>query len=106
MGITLDVEQRLQDVGVVDFYDATPNIWKAMAQDAYDYTRNGFPDGQSVRRDDVSKALKPVIEVDENYHQFREQNKLRPKYWVTDFCDLVIDRCWDELVQDYENGEQ
>jgi hypothetical protein len=39
----------------------------------------------------------PVVEVHEGFHDFRNAEKLRGKFWIKDFADLIIDRTWDLL---------
>jgi len=42
-------------------------------------------------------VLFPLIEVSETLAVYLSGNKLNQKYWMTDFCDLIVDQCWDKL---------
>ena len=97
MGLTLEAEQRLEDVGLIGFLEHHRPRWLAAAQDTYAYVTGNFPAGSLIRRDDVAKALLPIVEVDEDLKEMLDQNKLRGKFWRSFFTDLVIDRLWDEL---------
>ena len=97
MGLTLESEQRLRDVGLIEFYDQNAATWLEAAQEAKEYIAGNFPQGTTVRRDDVAKALHPVLEVNELLKQYLDENKLRGKFWIRFFGDLIIDRTWDQL---------
>lgn len=97
MGLTLEAEQRLEDVGLVGFFEAHRPEWLAVAEDTYAYVTGNFPTGSVIRRDDVAKALLPIVEVNEPLKEMLDQNKLRGKFWRSFFTDLVVDRLWAEL---------
>ena len=97
MGLTLEAEQRLDDVGLVDFFEQHRPEWLAVAKETYAYVSGNFPNGSMIRRDDVAKALLPIVEVNEPLKEMLDQNKLRGKFWRSFFTDLVVDRTWDEL---------
>jgi hypothetical protein len=59
-----------------------------------------FPKGSKIRPDDVVKALLPIVEVDESIRTVLKAKKLRQKYWVAYFTDLIIDRTWDEIREE------
>jgi hypothetical protein len=59
--------------------------------------KENFPPGASVRPDDVAKTLLPLLEVDEGLGQFLSENKLKQKYWIRDFGDLILDDTWAEI---------
>ena len=42
MALTLEVEQRLERVGLVRHFSDNEKAWTAAAQDAYDYLKKGF----------------------------------------------------------------
>lgn len=101
VALTLEAEQRLIDVGLVAFFEQHRADWLAVAQDTYTYLSGNFPVGSMIRRDDVAKALLPIVEVNEPLKEVLDERKLRGKFWRTFFTDLVVDRTWDEL-----GGEQ
>jgi hypothetical protein len=50
-----------------------------------------------IRRDDVAKYLVPTLEVHEDLGDFLDGNKIRGKFWITFFADLIVDRTWDQI---------
>jgi hypothetical protein len=97
MALTLEAEQRLESVGLVDlFVDNQPN-WLDAAKQTKDFIAGNFPEGAKIRRDDVAKALIPILEVNETLKDKLNEAKLRGKFWIKDFADLIIDRTWEAL---------
>jgi hypothetical protein len=104
MALTLEAEQRLSDVDLIAFYEDDSVVWFDTVRQTRNFVKNNFPNGALIRRDDVAKALLPILEVHEGLKQHRNEKKLRAKYWIKDFADLLIDRTWDQLQED-ENGQ-
>src|SRR5690554_3600809 len=102
MALTLEAEQRLTDVGIVTFYQKDAADWLNTVRDTKKFVTENFPTDAPIRRDDVAKALVPLLEVHEGFKEYRNQEKLRQKFWIKDFVDLLIDRTWDQLLE--ENG--
>ena len=100
MALTLEAEQRMEDVGVLAFYQGAAGEWLALVRATKAFVRGNFPEDSPIRRDDVAKALIPILEVHESFKDFRNENKLRQKFWIRDFADLLIDRTWDTLNQE------
>jgi len=99
MALTLESEQRLERASLVEFYTKAPAKWKRLARQSYQFVAKNFPDGATIRQDDVAKTLVPLLEVDEKLIQTLNIKKLKQRYWIRDFCDLILDRTWDDLVQ-------
>jgi len=97
MALTLEADQRLESVGLTGFFDHNANAWQATAKQTKDFITTNFPPGAKIRPDDVAKALVPILEVHEDFKDYREQEKLRGKFWIKDFADLIIDRVWDKI---------
>jgi hypothetical protein len=97
MALTLEAEQRLTSAGLVRLFDQHRNEWVAHAKETYGFLKERFPPGAAVRRDDVAKALNPIMEVNELLRKELARKKLRQKYWVCDFVDLIIEHTWDEI---------
>jgi hypothetical protein len=106
MALTLDVEQRLEDVGLIEFFNDDRERWKELAKKTYDFLKGSFPAGSVIRRDDVAKALKPLIEVDEELRDQLHANKLTQQYWILRFTDLIIDRTWNEITKESANAKK
>ena len=75
-------------VGLVAFYDKHAPIWRDAVQEAHAFLRANFPAGSRIRRDDLSKGLVPVLEVNEVLRDKLNQKKLRQKFWITFFADF------------------
>ena len=105
MALTLEAEQRLTDVGAVEFYEGDVNAWLDTVRDTKTFLGAKFPRGALIRRDDVAKALVPILEVHEEFKDFRNEKKLRGKFWIKDFADLLIDRTWEQLEEEGDDGE-
>jgi hypothetical protein len=98
MALTLEAEQRLGEAGLIDFFTNGQQTWTAAAQQTYEFVRNGFPPGSTIRHDDVAKALIPILEVNEQLHDKLAAAKLKQKFWVSHFADLIIDRVWATIT--------
>lgn len=105
MALTLEAEQRMRDAGVIDFYEKDEAGWRATVADARTFLKAKFPPDSVIRRDDVAKALLPILEVHEAFLDLRNEKKLRPRYWIRFFADLLIDRSWDAIVKEDQNGK-
>lgn len=97
MALTLEAEQRLESVGLVALFTEHEDKWLQAAKETKTFIAGNFPKGALIRRDDVSKALIPILEVNEVLKDELSESKLRGKFWIKDFADLIIDRTWDNL---------
>jgi hypothetical protein len=97
MALTLDKEQKLEAAGMIGFFNKDQAVWRELAKKSYDYFKANLPDDSPVRPDDVAKVLHPIIEVNEDLRDYLNKYKLKQKYWISDFTDLVIDRTWDDI---------
>lgn len=98
MALTLEAEQRMDDVGLVGFYTGDAAKWLATVQATKDFVKGNFPAGALIRSDDVAKGLIAILEVHEGFKDFRNAEKLRGKFWIKDFADLLTDRTWPTLT--------
>ena len=105
MGLTLESEQRMENAGVLGFFNQTHAAWLETVRDTKNFVEGNFPAGARIRRDDVAKALVTVVEVNEAYQDFRNERKLRGKFWNTLFADLIVDRTWEQLEAEADDGE-
>jgi hypothetical protein len=97
MALTLEAEQRLESVGLIKFFEDDRDSWQAAAKATYDFVKGNFPAGATIRPDDVAKALLPIFEVNEQLRNKLNADKLKQKFWISDFVDLIIDRTWSEI---------
>ena len=105
MGLTLEAEQRLRDVDLIDFYEQDAASWLATVRETRDFLAGKFPAGAPIRPDDVAKGLITILEVHLEFKDFRDQQKLRAKYWIKWFADLLVDRTWHIIIEENANGE-
>jgi hypothetical protein len=106
MALTLEKEQRLEAVGLIEFFNDDRVIWRDLAKKSYDFFGGVLPAESHVRPDDVAKVLEPMIEVNEDLRDFLNEKKLKQKYWIRDFTDLVIDRTWGDISKGESNAEK
>lgn len=97
MALTLEAEQRLENVNLLDFYENDAERWLLLARSAYEFAEKHFPSGSAIRRDDVAKFLQPLLDIDVSLKDYLAAKKLKQKYWITDFCDLILDRTWNQM---------
>lgn len=97
MALTLPILQSLESVGLVAHYDSTKATWKALFLKVYRFVKANYPTGAEIRRDDVAESLLPFAEVDKALADYLARKKLKQKYWKRHFCDLVIDKCWNQI---------
>ena len=97
MALTLEAEQRLESVGLVRLFTEHEDLWLQAAKETKAFIAGNFPKGALIRRDDVAKALIPILEVNEILRDELDENKLRQKFWIKNFADLIIDKTWDKL---------
>jgi hypothetical protein len=98
MAMTLEKEQRLQDAELIEFFERDRAMWTGVLKRAYAFTKRDFPQGVTIRRDDLIKPLLSVVEINEGLRDFLSENKLRGKFWKELFVDLIIDRTWAEAT--------
>jgi hypothetical protein len=97
VALTLEAEQRLEAVGLVKFFSQHEQAWLNAARETKIFIAGNFPQGAIIRRDDVAKAFIPILEVNELLKEELNASKLRGKFWIKDFADLIIDKTWDRL---------
>src|SRR3954452_5751294 len=106
MALTPDKEQKLGAADLIEFFNEDRSVWCEVAKKSYAYVKGNFPADSPIRRDDVAKVLEPIIEVNEELRDYLNENKLKQKYWISYFTDLVIDRTWDDISKGETNAEE
>ena len=97
MSLTLKAEQMLIAVGLVEFFDDDPDSWRTLAKETYGFVVLHFGSDAVVRRDDVAGVLVPLLEVNEPLGACLQEKKLKQRYWIAHFADLILDRSWDTI---------
>lgn len=100
MALTLEAEQRLEAVGLVELFADHEEKWTGAAVKTYAFIRDGFPVGAKIRRDDVAQALGPILAVDDVLTDKLARDKVKGKFWISFFADLIIDRVWDKIAKE------
>ena len=100
MGLTADVELRLIDAGLEDFYEEHKDAFAEMAKSSYEYAAGYVKDtGLPVRPDDAAKVLVPALKTNEPLRECLAAKKLRTQNWNSFFADLILVRNWEELTK-------
>ena len=98
MALTLEKEQRLRNAGFFELFEKERPLWKAMAQEAYSYTKRYVERAKAqVRMDDVVAPLVEALKVTGKLEEHVDERKLKEKYWVAWFGELILERVWSEL---------
>lgn len=99
MGLTLEMEQKLRAVLLIELFEEHDDDWLGYATKVYQFVQENYPKGSAVRMDDVAVSLLPFVSVDKRFTDHVSRHKLREKRWKRDFCDLIVDRCWKEITK-------
>jgi hypothetical protein len=100
MALTLEKEQRLRNAGFFDLFERERPLWKAMAEEAYSYTKLYVERARArVRVDDVVGALVEALKVTGKLEEHLDERKLKEKYWVAWFGELILEQLWGELTK-------
>ena len=97
MALSLIIQQHLEKVAMVDFYNLYKTEWDALAERSHDFIHDNFPQDYEVHPEDVCKILVTLIEVNDRMNDFLNQKRLREKYWIKYFCDYILDQCWTSI---------
>jgi hypothetical protein len=98
MALTLEKEQRLRNAGFFDLFEKEKSLWRAMAQEAYSYTKLYVERAKAqVRMDDVVGPLVEALKVTGKLDEYLDAKKLKEKYWVAWFGELIVEKLWSEL---------
>ena len=54
-----------ENVGLIDLFAEHEAAWQQAAKEAKEFIAGNFPEGSKIRRDDVSKSLIPILEINE-----------------------------------------
>jgi hypothetical protein len=100
MALTLEKEQRLRNAGFFDLFERERPLWKAMAEEAYSYTKLYVGRARArVRVDDVVGPLVEALKVTGKLEEHLDERKLKEKYWVAWFGELILEQLWGELTK-------
>jgi hypothetical protein len=66
--------------------------WVAVVKAAYAYARDNITDGAEPRPDDVSDALLPILNKDDDLRNHQKENRASSKRWKLAFADYIVDQ--------------
>jgi len=105
LALTLEEEQRLRNASLVTLFKDNRALWKEMAEQAYQYTETFVRRaGAEVRVDDVVGSLVSGLRVTSVLADYLAGKKLRERYWVSFFADLILEELWDELGKEHSDA--
>lgn len=104
MGLTTKKLQRLKDQGFPKLYTDHEKTWRALLGTAVSFLDNGLAKSERIRQDDVSEALHQILEVDEQFKKYVDEERLTQQYWARDFADYVVDQVYGKEI--VKRGEQ
>ncbi len=84
------------------FFDGSRPAFKEIAGRSYEFAHdNVLATGLPLRRDDVSKSIRIALVTNETLRDCLAEKKLRQQFWYERFADLIVDRLWKELEDEY-----
>lgn len=102
MGLTAEVELSLTDANLVSYFDTNRQVFKEIAARSHEFAHdNVTATGLPLRRDDVAKSLAIALRTNESLRECLATKKLRQQFWYAHFADLIVERLWEELQNDY-----
>lgn len=102
MALSLAEFQALSRANLVTFHGQNLATWRARYIEAYSYARTYIVAPQILRQEDVIQTLIPGLEVTTLLADELARKKLRQKYWVRYFADLIVDHFWDRTTMTAE----
>src|SRR5438105_688167 len=66
--------------------------WVAIAKKAYAYAKENITDGAEPRPDDISDALLPILNKDDDLRLHQVNNRASSKKWKLAFADYIVDQ--------------
>jgi hypothetical protein len=66
--------------------------WVAIAKKAYAYAKENITDGQEPRPDDISDALLPILNKDDDLRDHQRENRASSKKWKLAFAEYIVDQ--------------
>jgi hypothetical protein len=66
--------------------------WKTMAEQAYAYAKASITDGNEPRPDDISDALLPILNKDDDLRTHQKDNHCTSRRYKEAFADYIVDQ--------------
>lgn len=65
--------------------------WVKIAKKAYEYAKDTITDGEEPRPDDISDALLPILNKDDDLRNHQRDNRASSKRFKLAFADYIVD---------------
>jgi len=106
VGLTAKDEMSLRNASLITFYDKNIPAFKKHAARSYAFAYdNLLGTGLQLRPDDVAVSLVQSLEINADLQSALAQKKLSQKFWYQRFADLIVDRLWEELKSEHQQGQ-
>jgi hypothetical protein len=66
--------------------------WIAIAKKAFTYAKENITDGDEPRPDDISDALLPILNKDDDLRDHQRDNRASSKKWKLAFAEYIVDQ--------------
>jgi hypothetical protein len=87
------------------FLDKKRNAkWVTVVQRAYAYAKESITDGREPRPDDVSDALLPILNKDDDLRNHQHENHASSKKFKEAFADYLVDQILLEPKRRQDDG--
>jgi hypothetical protein len=90
-------EAKKKELEAKDFHKLFSNKkhnpkWVIVVKKAYAYAKDTITDGKEPRPDDVSDALLPILNKDDDLRNHQRDNRASSKRYKIAFADYIVDQ--------------
>jgi hypothetical protein len=78
--------------------------WVIVVQKAYAYAKDTITDGREPRPDDVSDALLPILNKDDDLRDHQRENHASSRRYKEAFADYIVDQVLIEPTRRIDNA--
>jgi hypothetical protein len=98
VGLTTKKLQRLNDQNFPKLYEDNAGRWKTLLDTAVAFLDQGLAANERIRPDDLAESLHQILEVDEQFKKYVDEERLTQQYWAKDFADYIVDRIYGKEI--------
>lgn len=91
MGLSEAKKKELESKDFHKLFKKYHAKWDTIAHKAYTYAKDNITDGAEPRPDDVSDALLPILNKDDDLRDHQKENRATSKKWKLAFADYIVD---------------
>ena len=92
MALTEAKIKDLTDKKFDKLYTKHHKIWKALADEAFEYAKANITGGKDPRPDDVAGVLLPVIKAHDEVRKHQDDNRAKASRFSLMFTEYVVDQ--------------